>query len=237
VFLVWAEDPSQDCGLCEELKQFATRIIFDSECTEDLGNFSQIVLQMQKKFSCEVADLNWARLENWRSLLSSIFSHPEKLKHLQNARVISITYNAQETPFFCHTKIQSIYLQAWIACRLKWSLQSFSSTLASFIYQNGEKKIEVKLQEVKKSQLPPGVILSLNIQTEAGENLVFSRDANNLAQVSLEYSSQTQCQLPIQMLIAKSDSGQSLVKEICHKGTSEHYLAVLKLLASGNLLC
>lgn len=237
VFLVWAEDPSKDFTLGDELRQFATRIIFDSESTEDLGNFAQVVLQIQKRFATEVADLNWARLENWRSLLSSTFANAEKMQRLQSASAITITYNAQETPFFCHTKIQSIYLQAWIASRLKWSLINYPSSLLSFNYQAGDRKIVVKLEEIKNNQLPPGMILSVNIQTADGGHFIFSRDSKDLSQVSLECSTTTQCSLPTRVVIAKSESGQSLVKEICHKGTSEHYAEVLKLIASGSLLC
>jgi glucose-6-phosphate dehydrogenase assembly protein OpcA len=237
VFLVWSEDPAEDPNLCEELKQFATRIIFDSESTEDLGGFAQGVLEEQKKFSCEIADLNWARLESWRSLISSIFSKEEKLQKLENTRSVTLTYNAHETPFFCHTKIQSIYLQAWLASRLKWQLVSHSPSLLSFQYKAKEKQIGVRLQEAQYSDLAPGMIISLLIETEEGSRLFLSRDTKDPTQISVEYSTATECFLPTKMLVSEGESGQSLVKEICHKGTSEHYIEVLKIIAEGVLTC
>lgn len=234
VFLVWAEDPTRNHSLCEELKQFATRIIFDSESTEDLGIFSQSVLEMQRMFSCEVADLNWARLDSWRTLLSSTFSDPEKLEKLKNLTSLEITFNAQETPSFCHTKIQSIYLQAWIASRLKWIPINANPSLVSFSYQFQDKNIAVNLTEVKNAKLPPGMILSLSMKTEEGDQFSFIRDPEAVYQISFEHSSSTECSLPTRLLVAKSESGQSLVNEICHKGTSQHYIDALKMIVTGS---
>ncbi|MES2199714.1 MAG: glucose-6-phosphate dehydrogenase assembly protein OpcA [Chlamydiota bacterium] len=235
VFLVWAEDPTKNHSLCEQLKQFATRIIFDSESTEDLGVFSQSVLEMKRMFSCEIADLNWARLDTWRTLISSTFSDPEKLEKLKNATSIEITFNAQETPFFCHTKIQSIYLQAWIASRLKWIPTNTNSSLLSFSYQLHDKNIEVTLTEVKNAKLPPGMILSLSIQTADGDHFLFERESKASHQIAFQHSSPSECALPTRLLVAKGESGQSLVNEICHKGTSQHYIDALKIIASGSL--
>ncbi len=235
VFLVWAEDPTRNHSLCEELKQFATRIIFDSESTEDLGIFSQSVLEMQRMFSCEIADLNWARLDTWRTLFSSTFSDLEKLEKLKNTSSIEITFNGQETPSFCHTKIQSIYLQAWIASRLKWIPTKFNASLLSFSYQLHDKNIEVTLTEIKNAKLPPGMILSVGIRTQDGDHFLFSREEKSLHQISFQHSSSTGCSLPTRLLVAKGESGQSLVNEICHKGTSQHYIDALKIIASGSL--
>ena len=48
----------------------------------------------------------------------------------------------------------------------------------------------------------------------------------------IEKSSPEFCALPMNYVLDKDLSGQSLVKEICHKGTSEHYTKVLKLLTT-----
>lgn len=234
VFLVWAKDPTRNHTLCEELKQFATRIIFDSESTEDLGVFAQSVLEMQRVLSCEIADLNWARLDTWRTLIASTFSDPEKIEKLRNITSLEITFNGQETPFFCHTKIQSIYLQAWIASRLKWIPTNFNPSLLSFSYQFHDQKVGVALTEVKNAGLPPGMILSLDIKTKEGDHFRFSRDPKTSNQILFEHSSHNECSLPTNMLVSKGESGQSLVKEICHKGTSNHYIDALKTIVTGS---
>jgi glucose-6-phosphate dehydrogenase assembly protein OpcA len=235
IYLVWSEDPAKEDTLCNELQSFATRIIFDSECTEDLCKFSQSVVKLQKANHLEIADLNWGRLESWRDLLAATFSKLEKVEELQRTSSIKITYNSQTTAFFCHTKIQSIYLQAWIASRLKWTpdkKRTASIDLTRFFYEHQGQSVEVQLVGVKADHLPSGMILSLELKTSEEEHYVFSRDENVPHQISLNYSTKNECQLPVKFLISKEESGQSLVKEICHKGTSEHYQEVLEMISN-----
>ena len=238
VFLVWAEDPSLESHLCSELKRLATRIIFDSESTKDLASFASSIFH--SLVDCEIADLNWARLESWRDLMSATFCDEEKIDQLMHTSTVNISYNAQETPFFCHTKIQSIYLQAWMASRLKWTPLSVSckEESCSFSYEKEGRTIEVLLQGVRQSTLPPGMILSVDLKTTKEEHFLFTRDLEVPHQISLEYNTKQECRLPTKFTIAKGESGQSLVKEICHKGTSQHYLDVLKLIVTwGTGLC
>ena len=238
VFLVWTEDPTFNQSLCDELKHLATRIIFDSESTEDLSYFAESVLKIQKESSLEVADLNWARLESWRLLISSAFYNSEKLEKLKKASSMTITYNSQETPFFCHTKIQAIYLQAWIASRLNWKVSSFQDPFfLSFAYLFNDKAIEVHLKDSKNAKLPPGMILSIEIKTSEGGVFTFSTDENLPGQVAFEYATPTECSLKTVLQIVKGESGQSLVKEICHKGTSHHYIEALEMITHRGPLC
>lgn len=236
VFLVWTEDPGIQSPICDELKKFATRIIFDSESTEDLCRFSKSVMTLQKESSCEIADLNWARLESWRDLLSAVFFNSEQIEKLQKTSWIKITYNSQETPFFCHTKIQSIYLQAWLASRMNWTpdQKCCSLDLRRFFYQFEGRDIEIQLQDVKNSKLPPGMILSLELQTFEEDHFIFTRDLETPNQISFVFSTKQECKLPLQFLVSKGESGLSLIKEICHKGTSEHYKEVLQLISKWN---
>lgn len=236
VFLVWTEDPGFDSSLCNELKSFATRVIFDSESTEDLCRFSQAVEKMQLESHVEIADLNWARLESWRDLLTASFSTPEKIEELERTSSLTLTYNSQETPFFCHTKIQSIYLQAWLASRLKWTADEKRPALdfSRFMYEYKGRNIEVQLKSVKNPDFPPGMILSLDLTTTENEHYHFYRDAGASSQISLVYSNQTECRLPVKFQFSKGESGQSLIKEICHKGTSGHYQEVLNIISKWN---
>lgn len=236
VFLVWAEDPTLDNPLCLQLQKFATRIIFDSETTEDLTKFSQAASRILQSSQCEIADLNWARLESWRDLICDTFADPDRLEQLKQTESMTITFNAQETPFFCHTKIQSIYLQAWLASRLKWIPKTVDSTASShcFHYEFEGREIKAIIQNERYSSLPPGLILSLDLQTKGKDRFIFKRDLQNSHQISLEYSNNQACKLPTKFMIAKGESGQSLIKEICHKGTSQHYLEVLDLISKWN---
>jgi glucose-6-phosphate dehydrogenase assembly protein OpcA len=235
VFLVWAEDPTRYSTLYENLKSFATRVIFDSESTEDLESFAKSVLTKYKEADFEIADLNWARLESWRFLMSSTFSKPSILAKLQKTTSLTITFNSQESAFFCHTKIQSIYLQAWLASCLKWKKKHFSPSFLAFSYQSEESVVSVTLEEVKNSTLAPGMIVSLELKTSDGDQFIFRRDKKNPNQIAFEHSTPTECSLITRTEVSKGESGQSLVKEICHKGTSLHYIEALQLIVSGGL--
>ncbi|MCX6989577.1 MAG: glucose-6-phosphate dehydrogenase assembly protein OpcA [Chlamydiae bacterium] len=235
IFLVWAEDPTVQTPLRRELEKFATRLIFDSETAKDLPAFAKSILKSKIDSNCEIADLNWARLESWRDLLTAIFNEPKNLSTLKKVKKLHISYNAQETPFFCHTKIQSIYLQAWLACRLQWSF--VNSTLKegalNFTYTDAAKQpVEVTISSQREASLPPGLIISLDLSDGDEDFCHFARTIETPNEISYSYSTRSECSLPTKFLIAKGESGQSLVKEICHKGTSHHYLEIVTLLAT-----
>lgn len=232
VYLVWAEDPSQEDLLNQALAPFASRLIFDSEDADNLVHFASSVLNQQAKFHCEIADLNWARIESWRDMFMMAFYAPEKLKQIQSSKNITISYNAQETPFFCHTKIQAVYLQAWLACQLGWTFQSVKNEQNHllFSYKTESGSVAISIDPAQHATLPPGLILSVNILTASEETFSFCRHLELLHQITYQRSTPNQCDLPCHYIFAKAESGHSLVKEICHRGTSQHYLKVLNLI-------
>jgi hypothetical protein len=48
--------------------------------------------------------------------------------------------------------------------------------------------------------------------------------------VKIFITSKEKCDLPYQFVLGKTATGQSLVQEICTKGTSTHYLGMLATL-------
>lgn len=230
VYLIWAEDPSKEDPLCHQLGKLANRLIFDSESTDLLSRFAGSALKYYEQ--SDIADLNWARIEDWREMLSIAFYSQDRLKQIQAAKKITITYNSQESSFFCHTKIQATYLQAWLACQLQWqfvSIRSENNALV-FSYKGNSGPIEIVLAPVQKTNLPPGLILTLDVDTADQEHFSFVRSSDQLHHFTCQHSTQSQCDLPAHYIFSKAESGHSLVKEICHRGTSEHYLRVLNLL-------
>ncbi len=135
-----------------------------------------------------------------------------------------------QTPSFCHTKIQSIYLQAWIASRLKWKKTSVQDRL--FTYQTAlGQEVKICLKSVKEALLPPGMILALEVETSDGDHFVFTRKKEAPEVISFEHSTSSVCSIPIRLQVSKGESGHSLVNEICQKGTSGHYIQMLELIA------
>jgi len=231
VYLVWAEDPCRENPLTHQMESLATRIIFDSETTDNLACFAKAVLDHKNEAGCDVADLNWARTESWRELLGAAFYSPERLEQLKNAKTVQITYNGFETPFFCHTKVQAIYLQGWIASQLDWPLKKAGEK--RFEYENGI----VELKAAKFDALPPGTIISIEIETAQGDHFSFCRLPDLPHQVNMIYSTPEKCEIPSRYIFTKSQSGLSLVSEICHSGTSEHYLKLLNRLQTMDFSC
>ncbi len=231
VYLLWAEDPGKNDPLCDHLGQLAGRLIFDSESTESLPPYASSLLERHAKLHCDIADLNWARIESWRDMLSMAFYSEDKLKQIQHAKQILITYNAQETAFFCHTKIQAIYLQAWLSCQLRWEFQTLhiDKNNLCFAYKGEFGPLEITLSSQQHTTLPPGLILSVEILTSGNEQFTFSCNLEQMHQIAYQHSTPSQCDLPSYYIFTKAESGHSLVKEVCHRGTSEHFLKVLNL--------
>lgn len=230
VYLIWAEDLAVEDPLCDQLQKFAERLILDSESADRLSAFAKSALRHRDQVHIEIADLNWARTESLRDVLHSTFYAEEKLSDLRQAKEIKITYNCAKSSFFCHTKIQAIYLQCWLAAQLGWKLEKIDKTAA--LYRKEKETVSIQLQGVEEPALPPGMVLTMEISTTNDLHYEFARDKNSPHKLSVLFSTKDRCAMPSRFLFPKSEFGQSLVKEICHKGTSSHYLKVLTMVAS-----
>jgi hypothetical protein len=206
IYLLRADNP--DSSLPPSLTKWVTRTIFDSEVADNLSSFAKKLLQIHETTRCDIADLSWARTENWRELISSTFYSQDRLAALQNSCTITFTYNAYETPFFCHTKIQAIYLQAWL-----------TSLLGTHLTFN--------LVPDQNPKLAPGTVISCDIVTPTQNHFSFSRDPLHPHQIRTIICDIEKCDIPSKYIFTKSQTGLSLVNEIYHTGTSPHFLKVL----------
>lgn len=234
IYLVYADDPSKDNPIVKKLEHFATRVIFDSEATDHLPNFSKAVLKSYESGSIDVADLNWGRIEGWRQLFANMFKSPDEIETLRRAKQIDIYFNAKESNASCNSNIQSIYIQSWIATQLGWKLSKLvrDESLLTFTYQKEDQPIQISLHPLSKQGVRSGRILSIDIQIAHDHLYQIKRSPTCFHHVIIEKSNPELCSLPITFVFDKDISGQSLVKEICHKGTSQHYVNMLKKLAT-----
>jgi glucose-6-phosphate dehydrogenase assembly protein OpcA len=223
VSLLWTEDPSEPHPLFDPLSKLATRIIFDSESADSLLAFSQKILKLREGTGIDTADLNWARIEGWRDLIASLFHSGERLDMIQN---LQITYNSRKTESFCHLKVQSMYLLAWLSSRLKWKFKKGSKKL-EFTFE--KQKAEIHCAEWEK--LGSGTIISIDLTTSDDHLYHCARNEKQYHHVSIHVSSPEQCELPYQFVLGQTATGHSLVKEIITRGTSAHYLDMLKELS------
>ena len=232
VYLVLAEDPSHEDPLTRSLETFANRLIFDSESTDHLAHFAASALEHHHTTRADIADLNWARIESWREMLSAAFYSKERLQELKQMKSIQLTYNSHSSTYFCHTRIQSLYLQAWLASQLNWTLTKVTTEEGALKidYSTDYSPLTISLIPISNADLPPGLILSMDLTTSEGTHFTFQRDLQSIHQITLNISTALRCELPCKYIFAKAESGHSLVKEICHRGTSQHFVNVLKLI-------
>ncbi len=225
--LLWTEDPTKPHPLFSSLSKLAHRLIFDSESADNLLEFAKTVLDLKNKNSFDVADLNWARTEEWRDLLASLFRTPERNPHLEQVESLQITYNERVTEYFCHLKIQSMYLLAWLSHRLSWKCEKASRTLQFAFTSPTSKPVDAAIHTAVWQNLGPGTIISIRLETNGQDVYNCFRMKEEYHYVNIEISSHEKCDLPYQFLLGQTAAGHSLIQEICRKGTSQHYLEML----------
>ncbi len=229
IYLLWTEDPSPPHPLFAPLSALAHRIIFDSESADLLLNFATTLLKLQKKTKADIADLNWARIQGWKDLIDSVFNPIEKVSELGEIAGIRIVYNGRESEFFCHLKIQAMYLLAWLASRLEWTVKKANQNL-QFSFGSQKGNIESSIVSEHWEKLGSGTVIGIEITTRNGNRVKAFRIRERYHYVKIETSSSDSCELPYEFLLGQTATGQSLVREICMKGTSSHYLEMLKTL-------
>lgn len=230
VYLHWAEDTCLDDPIAEALGQYATRIIYDSECCDHLGRFAKSVLQRKENLGNNLADLNWRRIEGWRHLLSDSCTREEYQEILHAIESIDITYNAKTDASYTHTKAQALYLQAWIASQLGWSIEktSMDGDKTVIHYKEG---IKVTLTPDTMEGIGPGRIMSIILGAKGDKKMVCERTKDKTS-VRVEVSTPDFCDVPSYFLLDGYAVGMALSKEISHKGTSKHLFELLTLIAN-----
>ena len=222
VYLLWAEDPTKPHPLFEFLSSLSHRLIFDSESSDNLYDFSKTILSLHKK-GFAVADLNWARLEGWRDLLVATFEPQERLQSLQEIEELKIIYNARETEFFCHLKVQSIYLLAYLSARLGWEFKKAKEKKGR-LHFHFKKKIEAILEPTNWESLSSGTVIAIEMQTKEEKRYSMARMPQTKHRAAIQIVSKDRCDLPYYFMLGQTASGQSLVREIFQQGTSPFFL-------------
>ncbi len=224
ITLLWTEDPAKEHPLFKPIAKLASRVIFDSESADSLQKFSKAVLDFHAKTKIDIADLNWARTEGWRDLVASLFVREERVDELKKLAQINLVYNAKPSDSFCHLNVQSLYLLAWLGSRLGLKLKH--RKLPSFSFDT----LEASIENTRWEKLGSASVISIKLQTK--EHLLFhcERLPDRYHYVQIQISSPQSCYLPYEFMLGQTATGQSLVKEICKKGTSDHYLGMLAFL-------
>ena len=223
VFLFWPFSPSH--SNFEHLTKLSTRVLLSSALRS-----ADEILHKDQHSTCSFSDLNWLYTKGWRHCLSQVFLRNVRLESLQKASSISIEYNSTPLPFNSKTDIlaPALYLQAWLASRLKWELVKRHKDV--FTYQKSNSLVDITL--ISTSNVSDTAIQSVKIQTT--ENELFDLNlTKNEDSVLVNIHSEDSCKIPYKLPLNRHMWERSVWEEMYQSQTSPHYLSSLALLAKG----
>lgn len=229
IYLLWGQSPSTEQSILPHLEDFATRLIFDSETSEDLQQFTQNMLKRISHSSIQIVDMTWARIEGWREVLAQVFDSPERLDQLATADLIQIFYNDKHSDLFLHHETQAIYLQGWLASRLGWEFEKAEKENHLLYYKSSQKTHRIELISQTNQEFEAEEILRLTVKGTNDYECDLKR--TTFDQIEVHASNQSQCELPLNLLMPILRSGRNFMQEVFYQKTSEHYVAMLKLIS------
>jgi glucose-6-phosphate dehydrogenase assembly protein OpcA len=236
VYLLWGQNPFEEREIFPHLQGYAKRVIFDSECADDLGMFCKEMQTNLEALKMDVMDINWALVSNWRDVLGEIFDSPEKLQHLQDCKSIIIQYNACKTKTALHPEARALYLQGWLASAFNWKykhVERFQNDVV-ISYLGTKHPVIVGLSPQHIPTLPLGAVMSIEITT-ADHHHYFVARKDGLQQVDVHISSKDTCELPFTLALPNIHKGLSFMREIFFSSLGDHYRQTLKSISDINL--
>ncbi len=123
VFIYWRSFQEQDRIPVQHLARFASILVVDSHATKDDPASRQRLLELllEPPEGLAVRDLNWARLNAWRDMVTQFFDHPA-FRH--EAHQISEIVIERDIGAHGNVPTRTLLLTGWLASRLGWNLVS-----------------------------------------------------------------------------------------------------------------
>lgn len=240
VFLLWGQNPFEENEIFPMLRSYASRVIFDSECSDNLNLFCKEMLTGADSLGIDIMDINWALISNWRDMLQQLFSGPEMIKQLRECQSLVITYNDKQENGSADGKlgrlrypeIRAIYLQGWLASCLGWQFRAIetdqSSTILTYFGQCSPVIVTISPQSNPK--LPLGAITSIQLMTKDGTSFDIQRK-EHLSQVLIHTSNKRECLLPYTLPLPSAHRGMNFMKEIFYNPSGESYQNMLSAIS------
>lgn len=232
IYLLWTEEPTAENFLLAELQKLSRKIIFGVIPIKNLNHYTKAVYDvfLQKK---PLGDLQWASLNGWRHLLNLTFDTHSDLNALQNARSIKFIYF--QTPHLAkHSMVRAALLQAWMASNLGWKFESIEHKDDTKIlsYKSSSRKVIIGLtpQDSDIKNLPPGAILSIQIESSSNSAEYSYKRVANARQVCIQYSDASHCDLPHYHNVPGAPEGKEIIEEIFYSSEHKHYKKTLELM-------
>jgi len=214
------------------LQPLATRIIFDTETSEQFYDFSRTILNLKKNSNLEIVDMNWIRTSGWRQIISRAFDTKTRIDLIRKTSQMRLVYNDLGESSFVNPETQAIYLQAWIASCFEWQFEKMEidAEHTKILYYKGpEHSIQINLSPVKREDLPVGEIVEWELRDENTYDCLFLR--KTVTQVGVKASNRYQCLLPFTFSLPNLQTGKSLMQEIFYQKIGDHYSSLLQLIS------
>lgn len=237
IYLMWGQDPVYEHEILPSLEQYATRLIYDSECNHNLKIFSTKILEKMHRSQLEFMDVSWGLIAGWRDAIAECFDTPERLMKLHDSNSVQIVYNAVLLDKIFHSERQAIYFQTWIASQMGWRFvnNSKEGDRQIFRYNTGQHEVVVTLTPEHQEELPTGQIMSVEI-TSSTQHTHLQLQNKNPGRIVVNISTDEECDLPFIITVADPRRGTAVMKELFFQRPSVHYKEVLTYLSQIDLI-
>lgn len=233
VYLLLGQNPTEDQIILPQLQKYANRVIFDLDSVENLQGFSEKMLTLMHGVHCHFVDMNWARIRLWREGLATVFNDKERLAELSRSKTIQISFSCPASHKPPKSGLQAIYLQAWLASRLNWTLVDVKNEegYLNISYQSDGQPISISLVPRDTESVEPGSLFSIEIMTQDESHFLISHEGEgSTSHVTVHASNLERCEMPYTLFQNNYQTSTSLIQEILYQQPSDHYKDMLQAL-------
>jgi len=173
VYLWWKDIPHYEDKLFDRLAQMADRIVIDSATFDhpraDLLRLAAMIGARAQQL--RVSDLNWGRLNSWRTLLASFWDVPDYRPMLGAIERVTISYFP---PGAAPADIApaALLLAGWLASRLGFEIDGSDARGggdgAEFRMRKGARSVVLALVPDRSGGGAPGGLSSVTASAEGG---------------------------------------------------------------------
>ncbi|MBX7219725.1 MAG: glucose-6-phosphate dehydrogenase assembly protein OpcA [Blastocatellia bacterium] len=195
LFLWWRDPQSMDTELFQKAVENGKRLIVDTGALThrdpEFAFQGRLIFNSRRKSA--FSDLNWARLEIWRELISSFFDSVDSRDHLRKLGKVVIRFADDGTAK--GVPIRALLLTGWLAGQLDWKVkdaQQIAPNHLEFRFRGPGNRIQVEIQGEAGTQFPAGVLRSVTLTSGLEKSGVFSvkrvdpRDKEDCFETSVE---------------------------------------------------
>lgn len=232
IYLLWGQNPTTEEVLLPHFMPFASRLIFDSDCAEDLPKFSKKILKfMAARPDIDIIDLTWVRMKGWRTVLAQVFESPTALQQLRLNKGVKICYNNKAAEHSQHRELQGLYLTAWLVCQMEWKWISceHSNGVINTICSNGTNEFSITLSPETREDANSGAIVKVEVASN-DDCFFFMSLMEKLSKVVVHISSVETCELPFNLSVSGQKRGTINITDLVFSPTSPHYRNMIELL-------